>query len=160
MHAFRSLGLILGSLLLVTAGCARPTTPTGGPAPAGSAPSQPAAASAAAPAAPAGASSAAASAPAPLAPLNPAVPVRLGIKIGASMSDAGIYLAQDRGYFQEQGLEVDYVNFDAGSRMIAPLAQDQIDVAAGATSAGLFNAWSRDIPIKVVADKGSQPPGN
>jgi NitT/TauT family transport system substrate-binding protein len=155
MYACRSLGLILGSLLLVAAGCARPATPTGGPASASSAPSQPAV-SAPAPAAPA----AAASAPAPLAPLSPAVPVRLGIKIGASMSDAGIYLAQDRGYFQEQGLDVDYINFDAGSRMIAPLAQDQIDVAAGATSAGLFNAWNRDIPIKVVADKGSQPPGN
>ena len=94
-----------------------------------------------------------------LAPLTPPVPVRLGIKLGASMSDAGIYIAQDRGYFQEQGLEVEYINFDSGSRMIAPLSSGQIDVAAGATSAGLFNAWNRDIPIKVVADKGSQPPG-
>jgi NitT/TauT family transport system substrate-binding protein len=43
--------------------------------------------------------------------------------------------------------------------MIAPLGAGQLDVAAGATSAGLFNAAARGIDIKIVADKGTALPG-
>ncbi|MFI5269569.1 MAG: ABC transporter substrate-binding protein, partial [Chloroflexota bacterium] len=84
--------------------------------------------------------------------------MKLGIKPGG-ISDAGIYIALEKGYFKDQNLEIEQVNFDSAARMIAPLGQDQIDVAAGATSAGFFNAFNRQIPIKIVADKGSQPPG-
>jgi NitT/TauT family transport system substrate-binding protein len=43
--------------------------------------------------------------------------------------------------------------------MVAPLGAGQLDVAAGGTSAGLFNAVARGIDMRVVADKASDPPG-
>jgi NitT/TauT family transport system substrate-binding protein len=43
--------------------------------------------------------------------------------------------------------------------MIAPLGTGQIDIAAAATSAGLYSAAGRGIGLKIVADKGSNLPG-
>lgn len=82
--------------------------------------------------------------------------VRLGVN--NVVSDAPFFIANKKGYFTEQGIKVVFIPFDAGPKMIAPLGTGQLDVAAGAMSAGLFNAAARDINIKVVADKGSTPP--
>ncbi|WP_241673143.1 ABC transporter substrate-binding protein [Lacisediminimonas profundi] len=83
------------------------------------------------------------------------------VRIGTNgvVSDGPFFIASRKGYFAEQGIKVTFVKFDAGPKMIAPLGTGQLDVAAGAISAGLFNAAARGINIKVVADKGSTPPG-
>ncbi|TCT05293.1 ABC transporter substrate-binding protein [Paralcaligenes ureilyticus] len=82
------------------------------------------------------------------------------VRVGTNgvVSDAPFFIAQQKGYFAQEGIKVTFVSFNAGPMMIAPLGAGQLDVAAGAMSAGLFNAASRGINIKVVADKGSTPP--
>ncbi len=77
-----------------------------------------------------------------------------------STTDAGLFIAKDKGYFAEQGLTLDDSPFDSAARMVASLGTGQLDVGAGSHSAGLFNAVARGIPIKLVADKGSAPPGH
>jgi NitT/TauT family transport system substrate-binding protein len=83
------------------------------------------------------------------------------VKIGVNgvVSDAAFFIAERKGYFAKQGIKVELVHFDSGPQMVAPLGTGQIDVAAGASSAGLFNAVARGIGLKVVADKGSAPVG-
>lgn len=83
------------------------------------------------------------------------------VKVGTNnvISDAAFFIANKKGYFKEQGIKVTLVPFDAGPKMIAPLGTGQLDAAAGAMSAGLYNAAARGINIKVVADKGSVEPG-
>ena len=83
------------------------------------------------------------------------------VKVGTNnvISDAAFFIANKKGYFKEQGIKVTLVPFDAGPKMIAPLGTGQLDAAAGAMSAGLYNAAGRGINIKVVADKGSVAPG-
>lgn len=83
--------------------------------------------------------------------------VRLGML--ESTTDAPIYIAEQKGFFRDEGVNVEIVPFDAGAAMIAPLGTGQLDVAGGSTSAGLYNALARGIPIKIVADLGSDPPG-
>src|SRR4051794_6716214 len=83
--------------------------------------------------------------------------LKMGV-LGAS-TDAGFFIAMDRGYFAEQGLDLDTTPFDSAARMVAPLGAGQLDVGGGAHNAGLFNAVARGIPLKLVADKGSTPPG-
>jgi NitT/TauT family transport system substrate-binding protein len=83
--------------------------------------------------------------------------VRLGV-LGATV-DAGFFLAEDQGYFREQGLTVEMTPFDSAARMVAPLGAGQLDAGGGAHSAGMFNAVARGIGLKLVADKGSSPPG-
>ncbi|HAO43973.1 MAG TPA: ABC transporter substrate-binding protein [Afipia sp.] len=79
------------------------------------------------------------------------------VKVGVNkvISDVVFYIAQERGFFDEQKLTVELIPFDSGPRMIAPLAAGQIDIGAGASSAGLFNAVARGLGVKIVADKGS-----
>ncbi len=70
-------------------------------------------------------------------------------------TDLAFYIAQKRGYLREEGLTAEFVYFDSGAKMIAPLGAGQIDAGGGATSAGLYNAVERGIDLRVVADKGT-----
>ncbi len=76
-----------------------------------------------------------------------------------AISDAPILIAEHKGYCREQGIRTTMVSMQTGSYMVAPLGAGQLDIGAGATSAGLFNSATRGIGIKIVADKGSNLPG-
>ena len=77
------------------------------------------------------------------------------MRVGALqiVSDAGLYIAAARGYFQ-QVVNVEFTSFRSLQEQIPLLATDKLD-AGGAVDAGLFNAIARDVPLKIVADKGS-----
>jgi NitT/TauT family transport system substrate-binding protein len=144
-----SLPTLLTAALLVAGAC------TSGSAPAAPAKTAPAQAPTAASASAAPTSAAAAQAPAAAAP-PPSVTLRTGtLRITA---DAGMYIAQDKGYLREQGLELEYVDFTTAADAIAPLGAKQLDVGVGAVGAGLFNAIGRGIDIRLVADKAATAP--
>jgi NitT/TauT family transport system substrate-binding protein len=84
---------------------------------------------------------------------------RVSVGITNSASDVSLFVAQKRGYFWEEGLEVSFIAFPSAARMIAPMASGELDVATGALSAALFNAVARGIDVRIVADKNSTPPG-
>lgn len=92
-----------------------------------------------------------------LAPLDPVRTVHVGTVNQAS--DAGLYVAIEKGYFAALGLKVDLVTFTSAATMIAPLGSGELDVGGGAVSAGLWNAQLRKVGIRAVADKGSTRPG-
>jgi ABC-type amino acid transport substrate-binding protein len=77
----------------------------------------------------------------------------------ATTSDAPIYIADKKGFFKEQGIDVKVTDFRSAADMVAPLGAGQLDAGAGSASAGLYNAVARGIKIKIVADKASSPPG-
>lgn len=83
------------------------------------------------------------------------------ITVGAtsSTSDAPIFIADRKGYFRAEGLDVKVANFRSAADMVAPLGAGQLEAGAGSASAGLYNAVARGIAIKIVADKASSPPG-
>ncbi|HEY4318240.1 MAG TPA: ABC transporter substrate-binding protein [Herbaspirillum sp.] len=83
--------------------------------------------------------------------------VRIGIT--STSSDVGFYIADKKGYFKEEGIAVELIKFDSAAKMIAPLGAGQLEVGSGSASAALYNAVARNINIKIVADKGSTPPG-
>ena len=85
------------------------------------------------------------------------VPIKVGI-VNAS-SDVGFFIAEKKGYFKQEGISVSFVAFDSAAKMVAPLGVGQLDVGGGSPSAGLYNAAARGVDIKIVADKGSTPPG-
>ncbi len=84
--------------------------------------------------------------------------IRLGV-VG-SASDAGFFVGMERGYYREQGLDVETTQFDSAARMVAPLGAGQLDVGGGSHSVGMFNAIARGVALKMVADKGSALPGH
>jgi NitT/TauT family transport system substrate-binding protein len=79
------------------------------------------------------------------------------IRVGSSpvLSSAGIYLAEDEGYFKEQGLDVEITDVaNSGAPMTLLLSKNELDVGAGNLSSGLFNAALQGQQFKLVADKG------
>ncbi len=89
----------------------------------------------------------------------PAAAQAISVGATSSTSDAPIYIADKKGYFRAEGLEVKVVNYRSAADMVAPLGAGQIEAGAGSASAGLYNAVARGIRIKIVADKASSPPG-
>lgn len=83
------------------------------------------------------------------------------VKIGVTnaSSDVAAYIAKDKGFFAAEGIEPDYVFLKSATDMVAPLATGDLDVGGGGASAALYNAAARGMDIKIVADKGSMPPG-
>jgi len=149
MDTIRGLrGVLIGLLLL---GACAPAA--GPPAAKPAAPTPPAAASPAAPA-PGGAPTAA---PAAVAPLSPPVTVRYGALLTLAL--APFLIAEQRGYFAEEGIEAEFNRFDSGARMVAPMSAGQLEVGAGSHSAGLFNALASGLDLKIVADGGTLIPG-
>lgn len=126
----RSLGLLIGWTLLACGPSSAPVAPQ------------------AAPAAPA--TSAPTSVPITTQPAARA-PVHVSVGVLAVSAQAPFAIAEERGYFAEEGLEVELQRFDSGARMVAPLAAGQLDAGMGSHSAGLFNALATGIGIKIVA---------
>ena len=88
---------------------------------------------------------------------------RLHVPVGISpvMSSAAMFIAKERGYFREQGLDVDINPFkSSGAKMVPFLATGQLFVAGGNINAGTYNAIAHNIPIKIVSDKGTVSPGH
>lgn len=95
------------------------------------------------------------------APGLTSLPQETVVKVGMKqvVSDSGILIGMAKGYYKDVGIKIEPVRFNTGQEMINQLAADQLDVGATVTAAGLFNAMTRDIPIKIVADKGINVPG-
>lgn len=88
-------------------------------------------------------------------------PLEVPVGISPVMSSVGVFIAQEKGYFAEQGLKVVLNPFKAsGAKMVPFLASGQLMVAGGNVNAGMYNAIAHDIPVRIVADKGTVSPGH
>ena len=134
------------SLSVVLIGCASPATPT--PAPTGAAPAAAATVGPAA-AAPTTASASAAA--------SGGSTIKVGLLLGTGATP--IYVAQGRGYFQKQGLDVQFVSVSSGAELLPLMASNQVDAGVSSPAAALFNAIANNVPLKVVGDAGKQEPG-
>ncbi len=78
--------------------------------------------------------------------------VRLGDV--TTLSNGALYVAIEKGYMKEQGIEIVAETFSGAAKMTSSLASGDLDVGTGTPSAGLFNALAQGTDIKAVADKG------
>src|SRR5437764_15119609 len=79
---------------------------------------------------------------------------KVSIGITNSATDAGFFIAERKGYFRAEGIEVTTTPFASAAGMIAPLGRGQLDVGAGTVAAGFYNAVEPGIPLRVAAEKG------
>lgn len=78
----------------------------------------------------------------------------LTVNVYNYMSFLPFYIAQEEGYFTEQGLDVEFVKFDRTSDSIAAIAQGQLDVTAGIQVVSTLNAIAQGANIRIVAERG------
>jgi len=74
-------------------------------------------------------------------------------------SEAGILLGDKLGFFEKQGIKIEYVQFNSGADELSAIVSNQVDVSRGIINAGLFNAANQGIGMKLVADGGHNIPG-
>jgi NitT/TauT family transport system substrate-binding protein len=86
-------------------------------------------------------------------------PTTVHIGLGGAASDGAVYIALDKGYFAEQGINPDISRIDSLIAAFPVLASGALDVAGGTVNVALFNAAAQAVPVKMVADKGSCPQG-
>ena len=84
---------------------------------------------------------------------------KVAVGTGGSASDAPFHIAYDKGFFKDEGLDVDLIVLDSGAKVIAPLGTGELDVGSGALSVGFWNALVRGIKFRIVADRGHAQPG-
>ncbi len=75
------------------------------------------------------------------------------VAMTGGLADAPVIVAQERGYFRQQNLNLEKVVFPSAAQTIVPMASKQLDVVGGAISAGLYSAVERGVMIKAVADR-------
>jgi NitT/TauT family transport system substrate-binding protein len=95
---------------------------------------------------PASASAPAATARAAPPPLSPPVAVKVGD--AGTVAHRGIYIGLERGYFADEGLEVELVPL-TGDQIPALLTGD-LHVGNGGATPALFNAAQRGVGVKIV----------
>ena len=83
----------------------------------------------------------------------------LNIGSANSASDVSIFLADKKGWFKEERIAIKTTAFNSAANLVAPLGAGQLDIGGGSVSAGLYNAVSRGIKLRIVADKASSQPG-
>jgi NitT/TauT family transport system substrate-binding protein len=89
----------------------------------------------------------AALAAAPLSKARAADTVRLGLL--HTLSPAPFYIAQERGYFRDEGIELTFRFFDAAQPIAAAAVSNDIDVGVTALTGGFFNLAEKGI-LKVI----------
>jgi NitT/TauT family transport system substrate-binding protein len=96
--------------------------------------------------------------PSPPAAQPPPEPIALKVGTKPYLTYAPFFIADQEGFFAEQGLEIEYVKLDPQNTLPAVI-QGEVDVTAGLLSAGLLNAMARGARLRVVAGKGYIDPG-
>jgi NitT/TauT family transport system substrate-binding protein len=91
-------------------------------------------------------------------PLSPIVSVKIGI-IGA-LFDVGSIVAFERGYFKEEGLDVNLQAFPGSAEASQAFAIGGVDAISSGPNPMIFNAKSRNLKIAIVAGAGQHSPGH
>jgi NitT/TauT family transport system substrate-binding protein len=89
----------------------------------------------------------------------PAAAQETVIKIGTAraISAAATLYSIEKGYFKEAGIKVELDFINSTADVMAMVAQNQYQIVEGGVSAGFFNAVSKGLPLKLVADRTSSP---
>lgn len=92
----------------------------------------------------------------PAAGQQPAI-VRVGtLKL---VGGAPLFVAQDRGYFRQESVDVRFVYFGAAAPVATAVATGDVDVGATGITGTLFNLSAGGAKIWLVADRGQERPG-
>ncbi|MGW5121267.1 ABC transporter substrate-binding protein, partial [Streptomyces noursei] len=68
---------------------------------------------------------------------------------------APLYLADAKGYFKEQGLQVELTKVQAGQDAVPLAGTGKVDAVVAGFSAGLFNGLAQGLKVKIAASMGA-----
>ena len=71
---------------------------------------------------------------------------------------APLFIADQKGYFAEEGIQLELVPVQGGTENVVQVASGNFDVAGGGIGAGMFNAVARGIDVEIVAPLHTERP--
>ena len=83
--------------------------------------------------------------------------VRVGI--GPFISYAGVWVASERGYFEQADLDVKLTSYADGSLIVPPLISGDLDVGGLTLGAGTFNSMAKGAPFKFTMPGAQEKEG-
>lgn len=83
--------------------------------------------------------------------------VRVGL--GPFLSFGGFWVAQEKGYFDDVGLDVEVTSYVDGSLIVPPLIAGDLDIGGLTMAANTFNSVAKGAPFKLVLDGGQEREG-
>lgn len=89
-------------------------------------------------------------------PSRAAEPVRIGLL--HTLSPAPLYIAMERGYFRDEGLDASFRFFEAAQPIAAAAVSGDVDVGITALTGGFFNLAGRGT-LKVIGGGLQEQPG-
>ena len=95
----------------------------------------------------------------PAAPAASTQTVKVSVGILKLTSTAPIFIGMEKGYFKEQGIEIEPQWFDAAHPIAVATASNKVQVGATGITASLFNMVSGGQKLSIVADKGREQKG-
>ena len=89
---------------------------------------------------------------------QPQAPVKIRVVHVPVLIFAPLYVAIERGYFRQEGLDVELVGTPGGASSFVVLASGRAEVVVGGLGAALFNAAARGLDFKVVGPVHMEKP--
>ncbi len=86
-----------------------------------------------------------------------AEPVKLTVGVVPSVPAGATWIAVEKGYFREAGIEVELEKIDSASNAMALLASDRMQVVEGGLAAGYWNGLAQGLPVIMALERGSSP---
>src|SRR5690242_21839119 len=80
-------------------------------------------------------------------------PLKAKIGVLRLSSSAPVFIAQDKGYFREAGLDIELKFFDAAQPIAVATASGDVDFGVTAFTAGLYNLAGKGT-LKVIGEIG------
>ena len=82
--------------------------------------------------------------------------------VGASsiIASAGLFVGMDRGYFKDQGLDINYQVITSQDDSLPLIATGKMDIGNGTIDAFMVNAVNTGVNIRMVAGQASYTPGH
>ena len=81
----------------------------------------------------------------------PASAQKITIAVVPSVPGGATYVALDKGYFRDAGLDVDIERIDSLGKAVAFLATNQVQVAQGGINAGFYNSVAQGLPVALAS---------
>jgi len=72
---------------------------------------------------------------------------------------APLFIASEKGFFEEENIEVEYEWFDASNPVNVAVASNKVDVGAAGLTADLYNMVAAGQKVSIIADKGKEVKG-
>src|ERR1700724_2930971 len=87
----------------------------------------------------------------------PASAQKITIAVVPSVPGGATYVALDKGYFRDLGLDVDIERIDSLGRAVPCLATNKVQVEQGGINAGFYNPVAQGLPVALALESGSSP---